>query len=115
MNQRWYDLLKWAALVLLPALGTLYFVLGQIWKFPAGEEVVGTIAAIDTFLGILISKSSKIHQAAQQSTSVKGDIVITQDADGTVQGMRLVATEDPLIFVEGKLAGFQVRREQTGE
>lgn len=58
LNDRVYDVLKWIALYLLPALGTLYFALAGIWNFPYGEEVVGTITAVDTFLGVLLGISS---------------------------------------------------------
>ena len=57
-NSKIYDVLKWIALVFLPALGTLYFALSGIWGLPYGEEVVGTIMAIDTFLGALIGISN---------------------------------------------------------
>lgn len=49
-----YDVLKWIAQVVLPALGTLYFALSGIWGFPYGEQVVGTLVAVDTFLGIIL-------------------------------------------------------------
>ena len=49
MSNRLYDILKWIALYLLPALGTLYFTLSGIWEFPYGEQIVGTITALDTF------------------------------------------------------------------
>ena len=58
LNNGVYDVLKWIALYLLPALGTLYFALAGIWNFPYGEEVVGTITAVDTFLGVLLGISS---------------------------------------------------------
>lgn len=58
LNDKVYDVLKWIALYLLPALGTLYFALAGIWGFPCGEEVVGTITAVDTFLGVLLGISS---------------------------------------------------------
>lgn len=53
-----YDKLKWIAQILLPALGTLYFALARIWNFPYPEEIVGTITAIDAFLGVLLGISS---------------------------------------------------------
>lgn len=53
-----YDVLKWIAMYLLPALGTLYFALAGIWGFPYGEEIVGTITAVDTFLGVLLGIST---------------------------------------------------------
>lgn len=58
LSNRTYDILKWVALVFLPALGTLYFALAGIWNFPYGEQIVGTITAIDTFLGVLLGVSS---------------------------------------------------------
>lgn len=57
-----YDVLKWIALYLLPALGTLYFALAGIWNFPFGEEVVGTITALDTFLGVILGISSSQYK-----------------------------------------------------
>lgn len=53
-----YDILKWVAMICLPALGTLYFALAQIWGLPYGEEIVGTITAIDAFLGALLGIST---------------------------------------------------------
>lgn len=49
-----YDVLKWIAQYLLPALGTLYFALANIWGLPYGEEIVGTITAVDAFLGVIL-------------------------------------------------------------
>ena len=53
-----YDRLKWIAQILLPALGTLYFALSSIWGLPYGEQVVGTITAVDAFLGALLGIST---------------------------------------------------------
>ena len=57
-NDRIYKVLKWIAMYLLPALGTLYFTLAGIWGLPYGEQIVGTVTAIDTFLGILLGIST---------------------------------------------------------
>ena len=58
MSTKMYDVLKWIAMVFLPAVATLYFALAGIWGFPYGEEIVGTITAVDTFLGVLLGISS---------------------------------------------------------
>lgn len=58
MNDKMYDILKWIAMYLLPATGTLYFALAGIWGLPYGEEIVGTITAVDTFLGVLLGIST---------------------------------------------------------
>ena len=54
MSNKVYDILKWIAQILLPAAATLYFALASIWNLPYCEQVVGTIVAIDTFLGALL-------------------------------------------------------------
>ena len=59
-----YDILKWVAQILLPALGTLYFALSQIWGLPYGEEIVGTITAVDAFLGALLGVSTAAWKKA---------------------------------------------------
>ena len=58
MSNRTYDILKDIALIVLPAIGALYFGLAQIWGWPYGEEIVGSIAVIDTFLGAILKIST---------------------------------------------------------
>lgn len=65
MSNKVYDILKWAAQLFLPALATLYFALAQIWGFPFGEEIVGTITAIDTFLGVILGISTASYKKKQ--------------------------------------------------
>ena len=62
LSNKVYDVLKWIAMYLLPALGTLYFALAGIWNFPYGEQVVGTITSVDTFLGVLLGISTAQYQ-----------------------------------------------------
>lgn len=58
MSNKVYDTLKFLAQVGLPALGTLYFALAGIWGFPYGEQIVGTITAIDACLGAILGIST---------------------------------------------------------
>ncbi len=58
MNNKVYDVLKWIAQILLPAIATLYFALAGIWNLPYGEAIVGTITAIDAFLGAILGLST---------------------------------------------------------
>lgn len=64
MNDKLYNALKWAAQVALPAAGTLYFALAGIWGLPYGEQIVGTITAVDTCLGVLLGISSAQYNKA---------------------------------------------------
>lgn len=65
MSNKAYDILKWIAQIVLPALGTLYFALASIWGLPYGQEIVGTITAIDTFLGALLGISTVQYKRGQ--------------------------------------------------
>lgn len=58
MSNKVYDVLKWIAMYFLPAVGTLYFALAGIWGLPYGEQIVGTITAVDTFLGVILGISN---------------------------------------------------------
>ena len=67
MNNKTYDVLKWVAQYLLPALATLYFAIAQVWGLPYGEQIVGTITAIDTFLGVILRISTAQYNKALNS------------------------------------------------
>lgn len=66
MSNKMYDVLKWFAQLFLPAIGTLYFALASIWNFPYGEQVVGTITAIDAFLGAILGISSVAYHNREE-------------------------------------------------
>ena len=75
-----YEKLKWFTLIFLPAISGLYFTLGAIWHLPYIEQIVGTIAVLGTFLGLLLGLSSRNFktQGADGSinASIQGDQVI---------------------------------------
>ena len=58
MSNKLYDKLKWAALVVFPALATLFSAVSMIWGIPYGEQITSTIVAIDTALGAILGVSS---------------------------------------------------------
>ena len=66
MSNKVYDVLKWIAMYFLPAIGTLYFALSGIWNLPYGEQVVGAITAVDTFLGVLLGISTAQYNKNSQ-------------------------------------------------
>lgn len=67
LSNKSYDILKWVAQYLLPALGTLYFTLSGIWGLPYGEEIVGSITAVDTFLGIILGISTMNYKKDKEN------------------------------------------------
>lgn len=69
MSDKVYDVLKWIALILIPAIGTLYFALAGIWGFPYAEAIVGTLTAVDTFLGAILGISTSIYKKNQNESN----------------------------------------------
>ena len=72
--------LQWTALVLLPALTTLWLALGPIWGLPRVQEVGATLTAIDAFLGTILGVSAQALAkeqaavAASHSESVQAEL-----------------------------------------
>lgn len=71
LTNKTYDILKWVAQYLLPAAGTLYFALSGIWGLPYGEQIVGTITAVDTFLGVVLGISTVQYNKSETESAVK--------------------------------------------
>ena len=67
MCDKTYHVQKWMAQLLLPAMGTLYFALASIWHLPYGEQVVGTITAVDTFLGVILGITTAQYKQKQKT------------------------------------------------
>lgn len=80
IGSKTYDVLKNLAQIWLPAAGTLYFTLAQIWNLPSAEEVSGTVLAVDTFLGAILAISSATYKAGDRPYD--GTVAILEDADG---------------------------------
>lgn len=68
MSNKVYDILKYIAQIVLPALATLYFALAQIWGLPYGEQIVGTITAIDAFLGAILRISTIQYEKLEEES-----------------------------------------------
>ena len=65
MSNKTYDILKWIALVALPAVGAFYAAIANIWGLPYPSEIVGTISAVDALLGALLGISSNAYNKQQ--------------------------------------------------
>lgn len=61
MNSKVYDVLKFIAQIVLPAIATFYLTLAGIWNLPFGEQVSATVMAIDTLLGAILMISSNTY------------------------------------------------------
>ena len=78
MCDKTYNVLKWMAQLLLPAMGTLYFALASIWRLPYGEQVVGTITAVDTFLGVILGITTAQYKQKQKTDAAENKLTLEQ-------------------------------------
>ena len=69
MSNRVFDILKWIALVFLPALAVLYGALAPVWQWPYPDEIVYTITALDTFLGAILGLSTINYNNKKKSNT----------------------------------------------
>ena len=67
LSNKVYDILVYITRYVLPGLGTLYFALSQIWGLPYGEQVVGSLAAISSFLAVILGISSYSYNKGVES------------------------------------------------
>lgn len=105
-----YNRMKFVTTVVLPAAGALYFALAQIWGFGHAEAVVGTIAAVNTFFGVLLGISSKQYNALP--TTIAGELNIQKDDDG--QYFQLTGSTEQLAALDGlDRATFKVVRPKS--
>lgn len=98
-----YDWLKYLAQIVLPALGTLYFTLAGIWSLGSGEEVVGTIMAVDLFLGVLLG----ISQVTYNKQVASGVMNVEETEDGSRYSLEL--DDDPAKLPNKKEVRFKVK------
>ena len=68
MSNKVYDVLKYIAQIVLPAVATLYFAIAQIWGLPYGEQIVGTITAVDAFLGAILRISTIQYEKLEEDS-----------------------------------------------
>ena len=69
LNDKLYDVLKWVALLLLPASATLIGALGTIWGWgDLAKNIALTITAFDVFLGAILGISTVTYNKANNAT-----------------------------------------------
>lgn len=98
-----YDWLKYIAQIVLPGLGTLYFTLAGVWGLSSGEQVVGTIMAVDLFLGVLLGISQ-----VNYNKQIGGGVMHVEETEAGGQKFSLELKGDPAELPEKKEVRFKV-------
>lgn len=105
-----YNVVKKSATIIFPALSALYIAIAQIWNFDHVEQVVGTLTAVNTFLGVVIQLSKKSYYAS--SAPYVGEIKVQNVGEKKV--FSLVVDGDPEELETMNSANFKVSND-TGE
>lgn len=114
LGDRSYQTLKQSATVILPAIGALYFALAQIWHLPKAEEVLGTIAAVNTFVGLLLGISTKKYNQMYSSKGVEYAGAIVIDDTGEKKVISLELNDDPESLETKDEVTFRIDGSTTG-
>lgn len=103
LTDKIYNRLKWTVSIVLPAISSAYFTLASIWGWDNPEKVVGTIAVITTFLGVILGISTRKYNV---SGAADGEMVVTEVEDGKKFSLQLDKTPDEL--AERKRISFKI-------
>ena len=106
MKNKTYDKVKATATLGLPAIGSLYFGLSEIWGLPGTEAVLGTIAVVNTFMGVVLRIWSTAY--FNSDAPYDGQIVTTKTEDGKINyGLELGV--DPAEIEKMKAVSFKIQ------
>lgn len=110
LGNKTYDRAKFLVQIVLPAIGVLYASLSEFWGLPKVQEVVGTIAALALFLGVVLRISSSNFEPEPTEGTPVGEIVITEKPEGG-KTVRMDLDRDPEDFVGQDSIAFKVVKE----
>lgn len=110
LGNKTYDFVKKLVQVVLPAIGALYFGLGQIWGFPAIENVVGSVSVITVFLGTIVGIS---HAQYENSEAAYDGHLIPIAGEGKVTYSMEYTGEDLDAIKDQKSVRFKVQPTQA--
>lgn len=73
MSNRTYDILKYVALIALPAIQVFWLTIGKIWNIGYTVEIGATIGAVALLLGTLLGVSTKNWLAEKEQDNFNFD------------------------------------------
>lgn len=73
MNNKIYDILKWVAIIVLPAAATFVASIFPLWNLPYADAIAQTITAVGTFLGAVLMVSNYRYKNGENAGDEKRD------------------------------------------
>lgn len=87
-----YSKVKWLIVVVIPAAGTLYFALAKIWTLPAGEQILGSLLAVQAFLGVIFAIST--NQYNNSDAKFDGSVTLSETEDKHIVAVEGIHPEE---------------------
>lgn len=107
-SNRAYDVLKYVALILLPAVAVLVLGLGHLWGWSNVAAWVATITLVDTFLGALLQLSSR--QYNNNDANFDGFLMANgRHEDTGLPNLQMNITKGPDELLQGKHVRLKVK------
>lgn len=101
-----YDFVNRLARLILPAVGALYLALSQIWGLPGAEKVVGSIVAVNVFLGAVVTVSANRYK----NSDAKFDGVMEVAEGESASKYNLVLNDHPETLKDKDQIVFKVNK-----
>jgi len=111
LSDKAYNWLKTIVQLLLPAAATLYLGLSGIWGLPHTQQIVGTLTAIATFLGVLLRTSTKTYLSSDAAYDGQMVVFDSEKEDGS-KLYSLELNGDPSALQDKKSISFKVVNSQ---
>ena len=105
MSNKAYDILKFIAQIVLPALATFWVTLSSIWGLPFGDEISRTIMAIDTLLGAILMISNANYRSKIKDKELEEQI----GSNGLPKTVSILLTDFILVFLASLILPFEIR------
>ena len=97
LSNKQYNIAKWTVQIASPAFATFYLTLGQLWGLPASDKVVGTLAALTTFSGIILGINSRRYNSAESELPVENvEVFKEEDYKGFLIGQNESVFDDKI-------------------
>lgn len=109
LGDKTYDFVKKLVQVIIPAGGSLYFALSKIWGLPHGEDVVGSLMAVATFLGVVLGISSAQYTAS--GAAYQGHITVQPTSEGVNKVTALHFDGEPKDLEGKKVMSFKIHHQ----
>lgn len=111
-SNKTYDRLRFAVQVAIPATGTLYFAIAEIWGLMYGAQVTASATALAAFLGTILTMSRKVYSNTEGAPV--GTMLVNRDEEGELKGYTLdVGEQDPYSLVDRDEVKFLVREQDS--